>query len=229
MSQQLLNTNIETSDNYYIDGQEGYIAPAQTFSNENYHVNGEQTINIYNQVERIYAGMNAMFVVPTLKIVRPTYTEKTSTMIGKTKMPENFGSSLKQSIVEKMTFGENNYWYQSIGIAGHGGHVENNDYLKYKSFNYYTNFGVRERINIGDYVYLREEQKLYIFRCEKNEVAEFASGSFNKYAETLQQQGLYYDLYTRSCYVDEYFEDEGKIYGPGIVNAYTLVAVISLA
>lgn len=224
----LMKNYISTSEDYYVDGQEGYIAPVHTVSIEQYYVHNNKTINIYNQTETIYGGMESKFIIPTLKIISPAYTGKTSSMIGETNMPENYGSSLKQTDIEKMVFGEENYWYHSIGLAAHGSHFENDAYVKYKSFNYYFNFGIREKINIGDYVYLRKENELYVYRCERNEVSEFASGTFNKYVEKLQQQGFSYELYTRSCYVDEYIEDEEAVYGPGIVNAYSLVSVINI-
>ena len=56
-------------------------------------------------------------------------------------------------------------------------------------------------------VYLRNTIKLYLIDAKENK---------------------FYDLYTSSCYVDEYSDGTDSYVSPGIMNAYTLVAVIPL-
>lgn len=223
----LTKTTVEVSDkSYYVDGQEGYIAPPQSFYIQDQYEKGYVNPGMPGTVtETIYGGMYCKLIIPTLKLICPAYKESTSTM-GKYKDPINFGMSARYDSAYVLTNDQSNYISPIIDAHGRACSAE---FLKYKGFLWYTNFGMRDQIQIGDFVYLRKENTLEIFRCERNEVVEWASYSSLNYLNELSQNGLLYDLYTRSCNVVEYVKD-GKVYeNPGIMNAYELVAVINLA
>ena len=223
----MAETYVEVSGDYYVDGQEGYIAPPQNFYIEDQFENGYVNPGMPGTVtETIYGGMDGKLIIPTLKIIRPTYKNITSTMTeyGPGSVARNYGMSLRQSGITTYSTGEVKFAYISTTIDGHGSHSDDPDITKYKNFMWYTNFSVREFISINDYVYFRTADKLFIYRCTGNDVVRGASVTEQPYANDFAEKGLFYDLYTRSCYVDN-VEDA---ISPGVMNAYELVSVINL-
>ena len=225
----LTRTEIEVDGDYYLDGQEGYIAPPQNFYITDQWDRGYKNPGMPGEVtEIIYGGMDSKLIIPTLKLIRPTYRDVTSTMTGGSYRPYNFGASLEEQLVS-VTFNEDTkYNYVSTEIGGHGCHQDRDLYLKYKGFNWYTDFGVREAISIGDYVYLRKEKELYIYQCERNEPAAWANSFIDEYLRRLRDQDLFYDLYTRSCYVEDVVINNELARNPAIMNAYNLISVVNL-
>ena len=225
----MTETLVEVSGDYYVDGQEGYIAPPQNSYIEDQLENGYVNPGMPGTVtETIYGGMDGKLIIPTLKLIRPTYRDVTSTMTGGSFRPYNFGESLEEQFVGVTVKGKDTYNYLSTEIGGHGHSYSREEYLKYKGFLWYTDFGIREAINVGDYVYLRKEKQLYIYKCERNEPSEWASQSIDYYINGLKDQNLFYDLYTRSCYVENLIINGEEARYPAIMNAYSLVSVINL-